>query len=613
MEFEQKRNKQEEYPVVLYSPGAREGIFYKQVCKETPKPKRDFYKLTVSEKSKKGLAYIIEDGVNIKTAFNLIDANIKSVMRYIGLKFTNDGKPDMNNAILTHQEPAILVEDGEAWKVKEEGTLYFNGAENNNKAKNLTNTDIDDGGGEKRKKTIEEAPQKTLVEKINKLKEEIESIKGREDLSVLVKKKEVLKKLEEALSLYKNENTEKNEGEGDEVKRLEETIEELGGEIERLTLEINKDLKELEEKLDEITKKEDNSSKTGLMIENLEKQIKAYKELGEEKEVKALKEILEGFKKEKKQEEEEAALDAEIAKKKGQLAKIKKQIAGIEAILKARQKKEKEEEKAKEEAKEVLAETESATTPTETDTKPEILEEEMKEEKEIEKNPLNKFLLSQSNMGIVKTDEFKKGLEELGGELEYKTGDEVFIISNGTYTKGKISDYLHVINDEKGLYYKYRVIHDENTSTSEHTEKELNQTKEKYKIYLETKKESLSADYIKKEIEKLLKNADQIEKVENLELEIEKDHININAEIKAKNQTIGLENVKIVNKGSSVEIESGYKIKANFVVKGLAGSLIKKNIKTIPEKLKSFIEENRPGKKVEKIQIEDGKLLINYK
>jgi hypothetical protein len=118
--------------------------------------------------------------------------------------------------------------------------------------------------------------------------------------------------------------------------------------------------------------------------------------------------------------------------------------------------------------------------------------------------------------------------------------------------------------------------------------------------------------YIEESIKKLLKN--EVKSIEKLKVREVGNEIILDAEIVVSKffitSKISLENAHLVNQGNSIGLKDGYRLSATKA-EDKVKDLFSKHINSIGEKIKEYIEREE-GKKVEKISIENGLLMVTF-
>lgn len=123
---------------------------------------------------------------------------------------------------------------------------------------------------------------------------------------------------------------------------------------------------------------------------------------------------------------------------------------------------------------------------------------------------------------------------------------------------------------------------------------------------------SFSIVYIEESIRKLLKG--EVKSIDKLKVREAGNEIILDAEITVSKffitAKISLGNARLANKGDSIALKDGYKLSATKA-EDKVKDMFSKHINSIGEKIKEYIE-NEESKKVEKISIENGQLMVTF-
>ncbi|OGI66126.1 hypothetical protein A3A95_00195 [Candidatus Nomurabacteria bacterium RIFCSPLOWO2_01_FULL_39_18] len=125
--------------------------------------------------------------------------------------------------------------------------------------------------------------------------------------------------------------------------------------------------------------------------------------------------------------------------------------------------------------------------------------------------------------------------------------------------------------------------------------------------------EFFSAEFIRQQIGNLLASNENIKEVVNIKIDGRGNEIMLNIRVKAGpvDSDIGIQAV-LENKKNAVAVKS-YKIDAGWLIKSSVEGMIAPKLNEVSEMLKEFIEkEDKKGRKVEKMEIENGQLKVTY-
>jgi len=124
-------------------------------------------------------------------------------------------------------------------------------------------------------------------------------------------------------------------------------------------------------------------------------------------------------------------------------------------------------------------------------------------------------------------------------------------------------------------------------------------------------KKTFSIDFVRDKVKSLLESQEAIKEVKSLDIKGNNTEIELTTEVKAgpASSDVRVEAV-LENKNGDISVKS-YNIKANFLVKPLAKGIIVPKLNQVSELLRSYIE-NEERKKVEKIEIVNGELVVTF-